>query len=82
MGQYTDQFVYHGILDVVCRLRNNGSAILSPPVREPAIEKVAKYGIGKRSVGLIFTNILKFVIDIPLPAKIFSACFWTSCVYP
>jgi hypothetical protein len=43
-------------------------------------EKVAKYGIGKRSVGLVFTNILKFVIDIPLPGRIFSACFWTSCV--
>jgi hypothetical protein len=80
MGQSNGQFVYRGTLGVVCRSRNNGSAILSPPVREPAIEKVAKYGIGKRSVGLVFANILKFVIDIPLPGKIFSACFWTSCV--
>jgi hypothetical protein len=46
---------------------------LSPPVRVPVIEKVGKYGIGKWSVGLNFTNILKFVIDIPLPGKIFSA---------
>jgi hypothetical protein len=63
-----------GILGVVCRSWNNGREILSPPVWEPTIEKVAKYGIGKRSVGLIFANILKFVIDIPLPGKIFSAC--------
>jgi hypothetical protein len=80
MGQSSGQFVYRGILGVVCRSWNNGSAILSPPVREPAIEKVAKYGIGKRSVRLVFANILKFVIDIPLPGRIFSACFWTSCV--
>jgi hypothetical protein len=74
MGQSSGQFVYRGILGVVCGSRNNGSAILSPPVWEPAIKKVAKYGIGKRSVELVFTNILKFVIDIPLPGKIFSAC--------
>jgi hypothetical protein len=53
---------------------------LSSLVWEPAIEKVAKYGIGKRSVKVVFANLLKFVIDIPLPGMIFSACFWTSCV--
>jgi hypothetical protein len=31
---------------------NNGREIFSPPVQELTIEKVAKYGIGKRSVGL------------------------------
>jgi hypothetical protein len=41
---------------------------------KPTIEKGDKYGIGKRSVRLVFANILKFVIDIPLPSKIFSAC--------
>jgi hypothetical protein len=80
MGQSRGQFVYRGTPGNVCRSQNNGSAIVSPPIREPAIEKVAKYGIGKRSVGLVFANILKFVIDIPLPGKIFSACFWASCV--
>jgi hypothetical protein len=43
---------------------------LSPHVWELVIEKVGKYGIGKRSVVLVFANILKFVIDIPLPGKI------------
>ena len=43
-------------------------------------EKVAKYGMGKQSVELVFGNILKFLMDIPLPGKIFSTCFWTSCV--
>jgi hypothetical protein len=41
---------------VVCRSQNNannGSAMLSAPAWEPAIEKVAKYGMGKRSVGLM-----------------------------
>jgi hypothetical protein len=28
----------------------------------------------------ILENILKFVMDIPLPGNIFYACFWTSCV--
>jgi hypothetical protein len=44
-------------------------------VWKPAIKKVAKYGIGKLSVGLVFANILKFVMDIPLPGKIFFASF-------
>jgi hypothetical protein len=48
MGQSSGQFVYRGTLGTVCRPRNIGSAIVRPPVREPAIEKVAKYGIGKR----------------------------------
>jgi hypothetical protein len=80
MGQSNGRFVYREISGAVCRLQNNGSTILSPPIREPTIEKVAKYGIGKRSARLIFANILKFVIDIPLPGRIFSAYFWTSCV--
>jgi hypothetical protein len=29
--------------------------------------------------GKVTTNILKSVIDIPFPGKIFSACFWRSC---
>jgi hypothetical protein len=80
MEQSSGQFVYHGILGVICRYLSNGSAIFSSLFRELAIQKVAKYGIGKWSIKLIFANILKFVIDIPLPGKIFSACFWTSCV--
>jgi hypothetical protein len=41
-----------GIAGVVCMSRNNGREIFSPPVQELAMEKVAKYGIGKQSVGL------------------------------
>jgi hypothetical protein len=48
MGQSSGQFVYRGNLGSVCRSWNIGSAVVSPPVQEPAIEKVAKYGIGKR----------------------------------
>jgi len=61
-------------MGVIYRSQNNGREILSSPVQEPAIEKVAKYGIGKWSVRLVFANILKFVIDISLLGKIFSAC--------
>jgi hypothetical protein len=48
MGQSNCQFVYRGTPGTVCKSQNIGNTILSPPVREPAIEKVAKYGIGKR----------------------------------
>jgi hypothetical protein len=72
--------VYRIILGVVCRSQNNAREILNLPIREPARKKVSKYGIGKQSVEFIFTNIMIFVIDIPLPDRIFSACFWTSCV--
>ena len=37
------QFVYHGTLGVVYKIRSNRVLDLSPPDREPAIEKVAKY---------------------------------------
>jgi hypothetical protein len=80
MGQSSGQFVYHDTPGIVFMSQNNGSAILRPPFWEPAIKKVAKYGIGERSVRLVFANILKFVIDIPLHGKIFFACFSTSCV--
>jgi hypothetical protein len=80
MGKSSDQFVYRGIPGSFCRSQNNGSAILSLPIWEITIKKVAKYGIGKRSVKLVFTNILKFVIDIPLPGSIVSACLCTSYV--
>jgi hypothetical protein len=53
MGESDDQFVYHGTPGVVHRSRNNGSAILSPPAQEPAIEKVAKYGSRKRLFRLV-----------------------------
>jgi hypothetical protein len=41
----TCQFVYRGILGAICRAQNNGGPILSPPAREPAIQKVATYGM-------------------------------------
>jgi hypothetical protein len=31
-------------------------------------------------VEFVFANILIFVIDMPLLGRIFSTCFWTSCV--
>jgi hypothetical protein len=47
------QFVYRGTLGVFCRIQNNRSTILSLLAREPAIEKVAKHGMGKRLVELM-----------------------------
>jgi hypothetical protein len=41
----TCQFVYRGIVGAICREQNNKGPILSPPAREPAIQKVAKYGM-------------------------------------
>jgi hypothetical protein len=46
MGEYDDQSVYRGTPEA-------RGAILSPPAREPAIEKVAKYGMRKPSVGVV-----------------------------
>jgi hypothetical protein len=37
------QFVYRGTLGAICRIQSNRGPTLSPPDREPAIEKVAKY---------------------------------------
>ena len=42
MGQPKGKFAYRGILGNVCRTQNNGSANVSPPIREPTIEKVAQ----------------------------------------
>jgi hypothetical protein len=47
------QFVYRETSGAFCRTRNNRSAILSLPTWERVIEKVAKYGMGKQSVGLV-----------------------------
>jgi hypothetical protein len=47
------QFVYHRNMGVVCSTQNNRRAVLSPPSQEPAIEKAAKYGMRKPSVGLV-----------------------------
>jgi hypothetical protein len=50
-GEFGCTFVYRGSLGVVCRGQNNGSTILSPSGREPAIEIFVEYGMGKWSVG-------------------------------
>jgi hypothetical protein len=39
------QFVYHRSLGALCRTQNNRYLIFSPPGREPAIQKVPKYGM-------------------------------------
>jgi hypothetical protein len=46
------QFVYRGSLASICRARNNKTSIFSPPGREPAIQKVLKYGI--RNVHMLY----------------------------
>jgi hypothetical protein len=46
MGGYDDQSVYRGTSEA-------RGTILNPPAREPAIEKVAKYGMRKPSVGVV-----------------------------
>jgi hypothetical protein len=53
MTNFNSQFVYRRILGVVCRLWNNGSAMLSKPGQEPTMEIVAKYEMGKRLVGIV-----------------------------
>jgi hypothetical protein len=53
MTDFNGQFVYFGTQGVVCRSRNNGSIMLRKPAREPAMEIVAKYGMGKQSVRLM-----------------------------
>jgi hypothetical protein len=39
------QFVYRGTLGAICRTQSNRGPFLSPPAREPTIQKVAKYGM-------------------------------------
>jgi hypothetical protein len=39
------QFVYRRSLGAICRRQNNRGSIFSPPGREPAIQKVPKYGM-------------------------------------
>jgi hypothetical protein len=46
MGDSGSQYVYRGTPEA-------RGTILSPPAREPAIEKVAKYGMRKSSVGVM-----------------------------
>jgi hypothetical protein len=41
----TYQFIYRGNLGPICRTWNNRGSIFSPPGREPAIQKVPKYGM-------------------------------------
>ena len=53
MVDFSGQFVYRGTPGVVCRSRNNGSKMLSKATQEPMMEKVAKYGMGKQSAGLV-----------------------------
>jgi hypothetical protein len=46
MGEYDDQYVYRGTPE-------SRGTILIPPARESTIEKVAKYGMRKLSVGVV-----------------------------
>jgi hypothetical protein len=39
------QFVYRGSLGAICGTQNNRYLIFSLPGREPAIQKVSKYGM-------------------------------------
>ena len=41
MGRSIEKFLYRRSPGNVCRTQNNGGANVSPPIREPAIEKVA-----------------------------------------
>ena len=41
----TCQFAYRGSLGAICRAQNNKISIFIPPGREPAIQKVPKYGM-------------------------------------
>jgi hypothetical protein len=41
----TCQFVYRGSLGGICRRANNRDSIFGPPGREPAIQKLPKYGM-------------------------------------
>jgi len=80
MRHSSGQIVYCGTPGTVFKSRKIRNTILRPSIWEPAIEKVSKYVIGKHWPRLVFANILKFVIALPLPGKIFFACFWTGSV--
>jgi hypothetical protein len=52
MGQTRGKFVYRGSPGNVCKTQNNGSANVSPPIREPAIEKLVQV-CNRETVGTI-----------------------------
>jgi hypothetical protein len=41
----TYRFVYCGSLGAICRRQNNRDSIFGVPIREPAIQKLPKYGM-------------------------------------
>jgi hypothetical protein len=53
------QFVYRGTLGAICRIQSNRGPILSPPAREPAIQKVAKYGM--RDPYMLYKNLMSIL---------------------
>ena len=48
------KFVYRGSVGVICRTWNNRYLIFSPPGRQPAIQKVPKYGM--RTLHMFYNN--------------------------
>jgi hypothetical protein len=47
MMHFYGQIVYRGIAGTVCLSWSIGNTMLSPPVWQPAIEKMSKYETGK-----------------------------------
>ena len=43
--KFAYQFEYRITLGVICSIQSNRDPILSPPDREPTIQKMAKYGM-------------------------------------
>ena len=53
------QFVYRGTLGAICKTQSNRGPFLSSPAREPAIQKVAKYGM--RDPYMFYKNIMSIL---------------------
>jgi hypothetical protein len=72
------QFVYLRNVGVICRTRNNRYLFFSPPGREPAIQKVLKYGMRdpymfKNTINLYIVKVWVLFVGDKTIKTLFSA---------
>jgi hypothetical protein len=71
------KFVYRGSVGAICRTQNNRYLIFSPPGRQPAIQKVPKYGM--RTLHMFYNNTnAKFSQATRRSAYVVEQCICTT----
>jgi len=71
------KFVYRGSVGAICRTQNNRYLIFSPPGRQPAIQKVPKYGM--RTLHMFYNNTNeKFIQATRRSTYVVEQCIFTT----